>query len=411
MSPQSVVVYSDAAPASATIQIRILAPLGAEGIDVVCADSFRGEPDRLAKVVEQAAAVIVHRGIKKRCKLYQTLLVQARRHRVPFLYDVDDLLIDVHESHPDRAFYQSRKLHALKPLLDADLAVASTQELAGALTPFQNTLVLPNRLPMKLWSSDSTPSKSNAHVRGPRLAPSAHQFSPPLTIGYVGSRTHAPDLEMVEDAIISVLDRHRSAVRFLSVGVPLSPKLRSHEQARMVMPSKSVQHDYSQFASFARTLSFDVGIAPLVDTPFNRCKSDVKFQEYSALGVPGVFSDLPPYRHVRHGENGLLATTTSQWADCLNQLLDSTDLRRSMSARAGESLRSAGSSRDERTWTQLIEQARSMNRAGAAGAQTSLSSIVDDLFEYETDLQQQLKWTIRYQVKNYYDRLRRKLAA
>jgi hypothetical protein len=52
-----------------------------------------------------------------------------------------------------------------------------------------------------------------------------------------------------------------------------------------------------------------------------------------------------------------------------------------------------------------------MNRAGTAGAQTSLSSIVDDLFEYETDLQQQLKWTIRYQVRNYYDRLRRKLAA
>ena len=40
----------------------------------------------------------------------------------------------------------------------------------------------------------------------------------------------------------------------------------------------------------------DFAVAPLVDTPFNRCKSDLKILEYSALGLPVIASDLPQYR-------------------------------------------------------------------------------------------------------------------
>jgi hypothetical protein len=400
MPQESVLVYSDTAVHSATFQIRIRNPLEEQGFKVIPADDYRCAPRLLAQVVANASSVITQRAIKKRCKLYATLLELARHHGVPVIFDTDDLLIDVPESHPDHAVYQRRKLHALKPLLDADLAVASTPELAKYLAPFQETLVLANQLPAALWRTRGS-SSSDSSDATPR---------PELTIGYVGTRTHAADLQMVENAILRVLEQRSPAVGFLSVGVPLSPKLRGHRHARVLMPAKSIQHDYSEFARFALTLSIDVGIAPLLDTPFNRCKSDLKFLEYAAMGVPGVFSALPPYRRIRHGANGFLATNRRQWEDCLNELLNSADLRRKVAASAGEELATAGVSPAPTTWTQIIQQAREP-RSERAGERLALSAVVDDLFVYQMDLQRQLRWTFNHQIKNYVRRLRRKLAA
>jgi len=50
-----------------------------------------------------------------------------------------------------------------------------------------------------------------------------------------------------------------------------------------------------------------VGLAPLEDTDFNRCRSDVKFVEYASCFVAPVLADAAPYRaHARHGDNALL---------------------------------------------------------------------------------------------------------
>ncbi len=383
------------------MQIRVIAPLRDEGFEIVLADPYRDDPPGAERAVERSAALLIHRGIKKRCALYQTILQHARRCGVPVIYDIDDLLIDVHECHPDFTFYQNRKLNALKALLDADLAVASTPVLAEHLAPFQNTIVLPNRLPIGLWSN----------TRSRKTEPKSRRPESPLTIGYVGSRSHIPDLAMIEDAIVAVLDQFGATVRFLSVGVPLTAQLRSHRQVHMITPSKSLRHDYSKFADFARTLSFDIGIAPLVDTRFNRCKSDIKFREYSAMGVASVCSDLPPYRCVRHGETGVVVATPGQWVDCLIRLLDSPELRGGLTMRAREAVMSANSATGEATWARAIAQARQSMRSKVEREPTSLSSIVDELFDHQTDLQRQLKWTVRHQLGNCYHRLRRKLAA
>ena len=36
----------------------------------------------------------------------------------------------------------------------------------------------------------------------------------------------------------------------------------------------------------------------MTDTPFNRAKSAVKWQEYAAIGAAGLYADLPPYQAV-----------------------------------------------------------------------------------------------------------------
>jgi glycosyltransferase involved in cell wall biosynthesis len=57
----------------------------------------------------------------------------------------------------------------------------------------------------------------------------------------------------------------------------------------------------------------DINLAPLVDNPHRRSKSAVKFLEAALVGVPTVASDLEPYRLIRHGQTGMLATNAHDW--------------------------------------------------------------------------------------------------
>jgi len=93
--------------------------------------------------------------------------------------------------------------------------------------------------------------------------------------------------------------------------------------------------DYAAYARALKNLAPDIGLAPLEDTPFNRCKSAVKWLEYSALGAAGVYADLAPYAPVRHGETGLKAGADPDlWEDALMRLVADKTLRRDMGERA-----------------------------------------------------------------------------
>ena len=87
---------------------------------------------------------------------------------------------------------------------------------------------------------------------------------------------------------------------------------------------------YPNFVPWMRqNLRWDVAIAPLEDDAFTSCKSDLKYLDYGALGIPGVFSDVRPYRDtVRHGETGLLAANDEKaWADALEEIVGDAALR------------------------------------------------------------------------------------
>ncbi len=59
--------------------------------------------------------------------------------------------------------------------------------------------------------------------------------------------------------------------------------------------------------TYYASLSMDVGVGPLRDTPFNRGKSALRAIEYAALGIVAVLPDLEPYRGwVEDGVTGRL---------------------------------------------------------------------------------------------------------
>src|SRR4029079_5850990 len=82
------------------------------------------------------------------------------------------------------------------------------------------------------------------------------------------------------------------------------------------------RYQFTPFGSLADYLAFlqslDIGIAPLLPTAYNRGRSDVKFLEYAASGVAGIYARLDPYQHsVEDGRTGLLFSSDSELVEKL----------------------------------------------------------------------------------------------
>lgn len=85
-----------------------------------------------------------------------------------------------------------------------------------------------------------------------------------------------------------------------------------------------------------RVAELGIGIAPLADTRFNRCKSWLKPMELSALGVPWVGSPRAEYERLHRMGAGLLADTPNRWFKALRRLQQSPALREELSAAGRE---------------------------------------------------------------------------
>jgi glycosyltransferase involved in cell wall biosynthesis len=94
---------------------------------------------------------------------------------------------------------------------------------------------------------------------------------------------------------------------------------------------------YPRFAPWAqsRGSEFDIGLAPLATTPLNEHKSDLRFLEYGAMGLPGIYSKSEAFFTVEPGATGLLADNTPEaWAEAIVRLWQDDELRNGIRQRA-----------------------------------------------------------------------------
>lgn len=75
-------------------------------------------------------------------------------------------------------------------------------------------------------------------------------------------------------------------------------------------------------------MTFDIGLVPLTDVPFNHAKSCLKGLEYAASGIPFVASALPEYEYLHDTGVGRLAKTPWDWSSHLLHLLDPAERNR-----------------------------------------------------------------------------------
>jgi tetratricopeptide (TPR) repeat protein len=242
-------------------------------------------------------------------------LLHARRQRgLATIYEIND---DFRAPQPWSATaYLAHNLlsRSLSPQLahlshGLQFATLELQRRYGGLNPRQ--AVLPNQL-----------------AEPPPPPPASRE----LTIGWGGSWGHLEDVRAILPTLRRVLAAregvHLSLMgdrAFAAFGAGLP------EGRFAFTPAGGL----SAYYDFVRGLT--IGLAPNLDTDFNRCRSDVKYLEYAAHGVVPVVADLPPYEaSVQTGVNGVRYRSAAELESWLLRLIDEPELRRAIAARAWE---------------------------------------------------------------------------
>jgi glycosyltransferase involved in cell wall biosynthesis len=134
---------------------------------------------------------------------------------------------------------------------------------------------------------------------------------PGITIGCTAASEHASDLRQlgISRVLKQILKAHPD-VQVTALGVDLG--LRS---------SAYVRHPHVPICELLDVeRQFDIGLAPLLDTPFNQARSDIKLKEYAAAGAAWLASPIGPYEGMGEAQGGLLVED-GDWYEAIEQLV------------------------------------------------------------------------------------------
>ncbi|XGA80991.1 glycosyltransferase family 4 protein [Halomonas sp. CH40] len=157
-----------------------------------------------------------------------------------------------------------------------------------------------------------------------------HEKSTPLVIGWVGSPStqhYVLQLKPVLEAM------HRKyGVRLVLVGAHPELAFQFGELPVVILP-------WSEESEAHSIESFDIGIMPLHDGPWERGKCGYKLIQYMAAGKPVVASPVGVnVEIVQHWQCGELAESSAQWSDALSRLLVDSSLRQSLGKRGRQAV-------------------------------------------------------------------------
>lgn len=208
----------------------------------------------------------------------QLFVKNARDNGIKLIADTDDAFTKLDPSHPQ---YEAQKDHieASEYVFNsADKVWVSTDYIAKN---YKNATVLPNSLDPRVWHD-----KKNHLILRSNI----------IKMLYMGTMTHEGDLALVLSAIEKINKKHKDAISLTIIGV--TSDVPQKDWITVLQPPKE-RRVYPEFVTWLleQKQQFDIGIAPLVDSEFNKAKSDIKVLDYLAMGVLPVVSDLLPYKN------------------------------------------------------------------------------------------------------------------
>lgn len=227
----------------------------------------------------------------------------AERYNVPVIFHIDDDLLNVpielgeakhaFHNHPDR-------ISTVRHLLDqSDLVYCSNQNLHARLE------TLGAQAPLKA-------GKINASGRV--IVPAREKVV--QKVGYMGF-DHAHDLDMIKPTVIEFL-RQNPDIQFELFGsIPRPPEFAEFgDRIRTRPPIRN----YDEFLESFALQEWDIGICPLVSSPFNLVKSNNKWVEYTSVGAAVIASCGTIYDDCCADGCGILAGSDAEWLEGLNRL-------------------------------------------------------------------------------------------
>lgn len=280
--------------------------------------------------------------IRPNCLLSASLAKKARAAGCLVATFCDDDLLTVRPAMP----WRTRGLR--RTLSRSDLIWSSNQSICDKYLPL---------------TAGKRQAITDTVVHPEQLQPLSKKEQGVVKLVYAASPSHLPSFEQyVRPVLPELLSRfgRRISMTFISVRPELS-EFDGMTEIRYV-PGMPLQ----QYRDYMSAEQFDVGIAPLPDTEFTRCKYFNKYIEYTMSGVFGIYSNVVPYSlAVRDHVTGLLADNTYDgWFNALSEAVADADLRRRGTENAQADLRENFT--EERIVTRLTDSVPELLRFSAA---------------------------------------------
>ncbi len=267
----------------------------------------------------------------------------ARHYGKKVVVDADDNYLDVPESNKLYDQFKSGKKDRaiLSAILSfADAVTVSTKPLQEKVKEHiksrhgidKPVFVLPNMNDVRDWDyvrQEPDPKK--------------------ITIGYVGSNSHFDDLMMFLPQLAEVMNNDER-VHFETIGAiekKLIPQyFKGFTQSALdrcaVLPATPT---FREFPGWLAEQGWDFAVAPLVDTPFTRSKSHIKWLEYSMYKIPCLASRVYPYfmdigkrKTIQDGKTGVLVKENG-WTKAIKDFIDRPEYRNKIGEQAHEAVK------------------------------------------------------------------------
>lgn len=234
-------------------------------------------------------------------------LQSAKAAGTLLIADIDDDLWSPSQNLPlGRSEWPKERVAKLTASLKlCDVIRCSTPALAemlSAMFPRCTVVMQPNTLPATL----ATPSPNPTGC---------------VRLGWSGAPWCRPnDLELLKP--LGQWSQQRNDIQFVHLG-HAEGRL-SFAEALGIHPSRVTTIPIQDHENYAKSLRFDVGLAPLTSSIFNHFKSDLKLIEYSGSGIAWAASDVEPYEQLAHqwNQNDLICRTPYDFIMVVERLLD-----------------------------------------------------------------------------------------
>jgi glycosyltransferase involved in cell wall biosynthesis len=225
------------------------------------------------------------------------------KSNVPYIVDYDDAIFhryDQHSSSVVRILLGKKIGHVMRR---SALVIAGNDYIAGyareAGAP--NVEILPTVVDLKKYP----------------LAPLPRNDI--FTIGWIGTPRTSHYLLQIQDALKQFCENRGN--RLVVIGASS-------------LDLKDIQFEIKPWVEATEVSDmqkFDVGIMPLIDSPWERGKCGHKLIKYMACSLPVIASPVGVNRNiVEHGVNGFLASNIADWVKGLITLRENHSLRETM---------------------------------------------------------------------------------
>lgn len=241
-----------------------------------------------------------------------------QRHGVKVVFEIDDYLhgIPQVESHDYRKNFTPAVLRDIEEAIGAcDALIASTPYIKKKYRKFN----------------------SKAYVCQNGIDVNRYDFEMPerdtVNIGWAGATGH---LEAVKPwlAMTGAIMRARPDTRFISIGQPYALAFQ-----RELGEDKAIAVPFAAIEQYPCAMTmFDVALAPGGHGGWWRGKSDLRWLEAGALGVPAIVNPTI-YPEALNGQTAITATNQQQVAEGLLALVDNPELRGEIGANVRQHVR------------------------------------------------------------------------